>query len=374
MKIPEQLRDCKFCKINKGSKVPFEKNWQNKDYSYDLISMYFPDYNYGVLTGINSLGVLDDDSENKVLMKIFEDNFKDTFRVRNHYYIKLKNWDGKKIIFYDEDKKHLGELQGKGQQVVGPGSLHPSGEFYELKSNIPIIEIEYKKFKKVFSKYLKKEVKKEDLIESKNWEGEDINKISISSVLYPGNAISRGSTCQGSHPIHGSNTGANFVINNSDNTWYCFRCNTGGGIWTAIAVSEGLIDCSDCNSYNLSPSERKEVIKIANLNYGLKFPENEKEKRIKQIKETCKTKLEQYLCPKCKKELFYNGKFVDCKGCGYFKSLKKYFLEDNRRKFVEKQIIKPLKHKAITKTVEGTGINHAWISAWYDHDNEENRL
>ena len=53
-------------------------------------------------------------------------------------YIKLKDWDGKKIIFYNKIGKHCGELQGKGQMVVGAGSIHPSGESYELKKDIKI--------------------------------------------------------------------------------------------------------------------------------------------------------------------------------------------------------------------------------------------
>ncbi|NCB13973.1 MAG: hypothetical protein EOM78_20450, partial [Erysipelotrichia bacterium] len=169
MKIPIQLKDCRFCKINKGEKGPFERNWQNKMYSYQLISEYFPDYNYGILTGFDSLGVLDDDTPDKMLMKLYEDNFPKTFRVRNHYYIKLKGWDGKKIIFY-KGKDHLGELQGKGQQVVGPGSLHPSGEHYELVNDIEIVEIEFNKFKEVFKDFMRVE-KEYSEIKNLKWYG-----------------------------------------------------------------------------------------------------------------------------------------------------------------------------------------------------------
>lgn len=281
-KIPEQLKECRFCKIKKGEKAPFEINWQNKYYNFYLINEYFPEYNYGVLCGHNELGVLDDDTPDKRLMKLFDQNFKDTFQVRGHYYIKLKGWDCKKIIFYDGDE-HLGELQGLGTQVVGAGSLHPSGEYYELIKDIPILEIDFKDFERVFGKYIKKQV---ELSINKNskiyWDGDDINKIPISNIMSPINYGKCKNPNQGTHPIHGSTTGVNFTINPSNNTWYCFRCNSGGGVWSAIAVSEGIIDCSQAKNYNPTKEEIKRIIKIANEKYGLKFPENQyfKESKI----------------------------------------------------------------------------------------------
>ncbi|RLG09561.1 hypothetical protein DRN73_09690 [Candidatus Pacearchaeota archaeon] len=332
MIIPTQLKNCRFCKIKKGEKAPFEKNWQNKLISYNLISEYFPKYNYGVLCGYDQLGVLDDDSPDEKLIKLFDENFKETFQVRKHYYIYLKGWNQKKIIFYDGEE-HLGELQGKGTQVVGAGSLHPSGEFYELIKDLPILKIEFDDFKKVFGKYMKKEISKKEYIKNKkieNWEGEDINKINISNILYPDNAKVKGSQIQGSHPIHGSNTGSNFIIDTSNNKWYCFRCQSGGGIWTAIAISEGMIDCSQCRNYNFSEKEKKEIIKIAHDKYGLKYPKSIEEKRYEDLKLTCTKKVKNYLCPRCGEVLFFNGTFVNCKNCNYFKSFRKYYLENKK--------------------------------------------
>ncbi|MDD4138044.1 MAG: hypothetical protein PHT99_09170 [Methanoregula sp.] len=54
-----------------------------------------------------------------------------------------------------------------------------------------------------------------------------------------------GDEIRGSHPVHGSTTGQNFTINGRANTWYCFRCETGGGPLEWIAVEDGIIDCSD---------------------------------------------------------------------------------------------------------------------------------
>jgi len=271
--IPTQLTQYKFCKVKRGTKVPYESNWQNKNYSYTFISKIFPQENYGVLTGIKELGILDDDTPDQKLLKLYDEHFKPTFQVRGHYYIKLKGWDGKKIILYSEDGKHLGELQGKGQQCVGAGSLHPSGEHYKVIKDIPIIEIEIENFMKVFKKFQKKvNIVEIEVLESISWSGDNINNIPISKIIYPsGETTEKGSIIQGSHPIHGSQGGSNFAIDTTKNTWYCFRCGSGGGIWSAISMAHGIKNCNDFHQTTFTTDEKKELVKIAGYVYGLKF-------------------------------------------------------------------------------------------------------
>lgn len=153
--IPKQLSGCRFNRVRFKDKAAFEQGWQNKPYSYKEIQEYFPKENYGVMCG-SELRVLDDDSEKKGLIKIFIDNFGETFRVRDHLYFKFDNGNSKKIIFMN-GPYHLGELQGEGQYVVGPGSTHPSGEIYEIKNESEIITVSYNKFIEVFGEFIKKE-------------------------------------------------------------------------------------------------------------------------------------------------------------------------------------------------------------------------
>jgi len=54
-----------------------------------------------------------------------------------------------------------------------------------------------------------------------------------------------GSTVKGTHPAHGSTTGNNYEIDTTKNTWFCHRCNAGGGPLEILAVIEGIKDCSD---------------------------------------------------------------------------------------------------------------------------------
>ena len=151
--IPTQLKNCRFNRVKFKEKKAFESGWQNKPYSYEEIQNYFPRENYGVMCG-KELRVLDDDTPNNDLVKLFIENFGKTFQVRDHLYFKFDNGHSKKIIFYDQEKNHYGELQGENTYVVGAGSMHPSGEIYELKEDLPIETISYDKFLKVFKDYI----------------------------------------------------------------------------------------------------------------------------------------------------------------------------------------------------------------------------
>ena len=341
--IPEQLKEQRFVRIKHKEKGPFEKAWQKTaNYDYNTIQK-FQGENYGVLTGLNQIGVLDDDTEKKILMRLFEASFGKSFRVRDHYYIRLHGWDCKKIIFYDSEGKHLGELQGLGQQVVGPGSIHPSGAIYDVRENIPIKEITFEEFKSIFNDYIPtiKEVSKNLQIKT-SWEGEDIKQIPISAVISFAGLKDVGNGCyQGSHPSHGSTGGMNFRVDSLNNTWYCFRCNAGGSSPELIAVMEGIIDCSESGRGCLSGNKGSEVIKVAREKYGLKTPEIQTEFKpmgwalsinIKRMAE----KYNLLNCPFCNVPFEFNEKlgFFKCNDCGIRGGLKvfaKLCLKQKRR-------------------------------------------
>ncbi len=265
MEIPIQLKDQVFCRIKYKEKAPFEKEWTTKNnYPYEVMRKLIGE-NYGTLTGDNQLGVLDDDDSRQLLIKLYEKYFPETMQVRGvHKYIYLKGWNGKKIIFYDNEDKRIGELLGKGQMAVGPHCVHPSGEIYDLRVDVPIVEIEFKDFIEVFGRYLKK--KKEYKREKIDWEGEDINSIPITNIF---------SSDLVKCPSCGCATGTNFKVYTDTNSYCCFHTGTGGSIWEAISISEGIKTCSEIGRSCLSESESKEVLKVAVDKYGLKLPEKD---------------------------------------------------------------------------------------------------
>ncbi|MEM3122275.1 MAG: phage/plasmid primase, P4 family [Candidatus Pacearchaeota archaeon] len=156
--IPWQLRGLMFCRVKKNSKAPFENNWVNKPYTYEQISNFFPQENYGVICGYNDLAVIDCDEE--TIKSAVETFLPSTFSVRTgkggvHFYYFIP--DLKRKIILESEGKHLGEIQSYGSQVVGPGSIHPNGNVYEVINKREIATISLKKVKEILGKMMKLE-------------------------------------------------------------------------------------------------------------------------------------------------------------------------------------------------------------------------
>jgi len=87
-----------------------------------------------------------------------------------------------------------------------------------------------------------------------------------------------GHDLRGPHPVHGSTTGTNFSVDLDNQIWHCFRCGSGGDVFSLIAVQEGLVDCSEASDIShIFP----EVIRIACEYAGVKPPEYSAEERRK---------------------------------------------------------------------------------------------
>jgi len=148
MKLPKQLQnvDFRFIKIKDG-KIPLEKNWQNTN-NYSYTDSIFIEYlktakGYGVLCGKGNLAVIDAD-EKEIELAVTK-NLPKTFVVQTgsggyHYYYIIKDLENK-IVLKDDKKKHYGEVQSVGSQVIGSGSVHPNGELYKTKIVTQIAEI-----------------------------------------------------------------------------------------------------------------------------------------------------------------------------------------------------------------------------------------
>ena len=293
MNIPEQLKNMRFLRVKFKEKRAFENNWQKNPYTYEQIHNYFPKENYGLICGVELRG-LDDDTPKKGLIKLYHDNFPETMEVRGHVYFKFDNGHSDKIIFESKEllfpdskgkmSPHMGELQGEGTYIVGPGCTHPDGSKYEIKKDLPIATISYEKFKKVFSEYFKES--KPKIIRNhkpSDWKGDNITDIPLGNIISFNELRDVGNGClQGSHPKHGSDNGMNFRVDTQNNTWICFRCNNKdsrgcGGPSELIAVMEGILDCSEVGAKCFTDDQSREVIKVAREKYGLTTPSKEKD-------------------------------------------------------------------------------------------------
>lgn len=275
--------DIKFCRVRYKTKTPFEKDWPNKPYSFEEIRQHVRNgENYGVLCGPSDLIVIDCD-EPEVYERV-KSLLPKTFIVKtgregggHHAYFFCP--EVKQKIILDANHKHWGEVQSYGTMVVGPGSVHPSGQKYSVVSDssqsgntsLEIAKITYPQLISAIKPFYKELVDAESqaLTERNNYENLndesfDIDSLSITDIwstagLKPNN----NGEYFGEHPVHGSTTGMNFWMNPSKNTWHCFRCGTGGGAFSALAVDENILDCSECTRGALRDDKVKETIEAA---------------------------------------------------------------------------------------------------------------
>jgi len=311
VKIPSQLQNkrFRFIKIKPNSKRPFENDWTETN-NYKHTEPEFLEYlktatAYGVINGIGGLAVIDEDHEsigNAIQRAIDNEKLPKTFIVKTggghrHFYYIIRDLE-KKIILEDIEidgkNIHRGEIQWKGTQVLGSGSLHPNGEYYKILEDNPIAEITQEQILTILESFLREDDKK--LLNKWNrWEQnkptyEGAKEPNLTQIINVAGMSHRGDEYQGIHPIHGSKQGergSNFTINTKKNLWHCFRCNSGGNVWTWIAVIEGIIDCKDAQPGCLKDKKKfKKVIKIAKEKHGVKDPyEVTKEEAIKLNKE-----------------------------------------------------------------------------------------
>lgn len=249
--------------------------------------------------------ILDADNATELVQLHALDIFSDTFFVRTggegfrgHFYFKCDFPDHKKIILYHpETGKELGDIRPSGCKAycLGPGSIHPSGKPYTIGNDRPVREFTYEEImEKLFSKVGTSADKKEkqpagDLNKNENNLVEELG-LTVTEFLMPLNHTIRDSQIEGEHPVHGSETGTNLVVDPVKNIWYCRRHNSGGGPLEALAVSEGIIDCSDAGKGSLRGHWPEIFPALERRGYG------EKLKELKDLKSLQDKKKLKYSC------------------------------------------------------------------------------
>ena len=237
LKIPPQLREhpgARFTVILNGSKKPEGKKWtelNGSNYSIDdpVLAGYLAEgHNYGIVCGVAGITVSDLDDlarleEQGILQRIPNVLQDRTGRGGRHVYFDCPELDHQ-IGLYDPELKdedgeplHLGEIQSKGQQVVGPNSIHPNGNRYEVINDAPIMKISKADLLKIFNGLILTGL--EDSTEEpvrgearrRRSGGSSLgDNIPIDLVAWPKDVKERwGSEVIGSHPLHGSEGGKN---------------------------------------------------------------------------------------------------------------------------------------------------------------------
>lgn len=287
--IPPQLqnREFRFIKVAKKSKRPIEKAWEETA-NYQFNSVEIRQHleqggNYGIICGPGEIRILDCDELSRLEELGILAKFPKTFSVQSrpgrvHRYYMIPELK-KKIVLFDPILKdengqhlHLGEIQGPGTQIIGPGSIHQvTGEPYIIIDDSPIAAlsleqvqnaIEGLKTSRLEANCAKLDVMPKRAIPHK--EEDPFRNIRIDDIAYPKGETRRiGDEIQGTHPKHGSTTGHNFRIDLKKNTWYCDRCQSGGGPALWLAVDNGILRCDQATGGALRGDDFKRVLKIA---------------------------------------------------------------------------------------------------------------
>ena len=164
-------------------------------------------------------------------------------------------------------------IRGRGGQNLGPGSIHPNGQIYGAKElhMVPPLKVTRAELLDAFAPFIIGTEKLDKTSKATYKAPQNPESMKVKDLIDLSVLRQHGSTYQGSHPIHGSETGKNFVVDIDKNLWHCFRHGTGGGALQWIAVSTGVISCSESLPGAIKGDLFWEVIAKAHDSYGLPF-------------------------------------------------------------------------------------------------------
>ena len=158
-------------------------------------------------------------------------------------------------------------VKGQNGYAVGPGIIHPNGTIYGLsKSKYPIRTLTKAELLEVLRPFM---VRSTESKEKPRIRRENLTWLSLADLIDLSSFRHFGTQYQGPHPIHGSETGVNLSVDLDRNLWHCFRHDSGGSVLEWIAVSEGVIDCSEAVPGVLRGDRFWQVLEIAHEKYGL---------------------------------------------------------------------------------------------------------
>ncbi|MEI6391334.1 MAG: AAA family ATPase [Verrucomicrobiota bacterium] len=151
MKIPTQLKDAHFVKINykeKGCKIDNWKELENQ-IDYETLSACgntrIDKTNYGVVSWSSKLVFIDIDDFLSPIIKQLLPMLPATFSIKTghgyHLYYNLESDKDEGAVKVSSNSKELFSIRKGSSYVMGPGSIHPEGLEYMVHLDIPIADI-----------------------------------------------------------------------------------------------------------------------------------------------------------------------------------------------------------------------------------------
>ena len=116
----------------------------------------------------------------------------------------------------------------------------------------------------------------------------DRPSLDILSLIDASKMVKSGGCYQGAHPVHGSENGMNFRLDSQKGVWYCYRHQTGGGVFELLAMLEGIIDCSDSRKGCLRGRRFGQVLDVAREKHGVNVSEGYSKEAVEYQPRRCK--------------------------------------------------------------------------------------
>lgn len=239
----------RFCRVKAADKVPIGKGWQENplDPCDPALSEHLAaGGNYGVIGGG---GVVIVDIDDHLLALSLSEMLPYTFTVESpgshgfHFYYRT-NGDLAPIRLNDNGGSNIGDVQGKGKMVVGPGCTHPKGGTYTVVRDMDLAVVTRETLTEALAEFISIPHRPGPDTPT-DWSGPDpFENVSIRDVIPLHDFRWSGPNALGPHPGHGSTGGVNLSVDTSRNQWHCFRHNSGGGVALWLAVEAGILDCS----------------------------------------------------------------------------------------------------------------------------------
>lgn len=259
----------------RSGKRAVEHEWQDKPYKaddYEIQSWLENGGNYGILCG---KGIYEVDLDDPETQKKFEEKVT-TFTVKSgsgtgrHYFIRSDLKENGTILDLpglNGKRTNLGNVQVRNKYVVGAGSNHWTGNKYEIIKDEKIAWVNKEDLEEIFGKLLVWSRQKFSERDAKK-ESEEMKKLGFQIPIVDVIDTSElkqisAYELQGENPFHGSTTGVNFCINTEKNCWHCFRCNSGGGALSLLAVKHELIRCDQAQKGALKGALFQKVLEAA---------------------------------------------------------------------------------------------------------------
>ncbi|MGE9810277.1 bifunctional DNA primase/polymerase [Ferroplasma acidiphilum] len=165
-------------------------------------------------------------------------------------------------------------IRGKGGQNLGPGSIHPNGNIYGdiYLHLVPPLEVTKAELLDSLNPFIEGKEKIAKNYSKPDYQNQlNPNFLTMKDLVDVTGFKQNGSKFQGPHPIHGSTTGTNFVVDLTSNQWICFRHDTGGGPLQWIAVSTGVIACEESTPGKVKGDIFWRTIAAAHDTYSLSY-------------------------------------------------------------------------------------------------------